>query len=252
MGCIKLWQVFSETNKGKVRQKNQDALIGEKIILFGGEVFLCAVADGMGGHLAGDIASRLAVEELSRGVAEIISVLEPEEVLPVAVSRANGKVLKESLADVNCSGMGTTLTAALFFPTVVYVCHVGDSRAYAFGKGRLKRLTDDHSYVEELLRKGELTPGDAARHPQRNVLTRALGVQADLEVDCQKVDYDNIDLFLFCTDGLTKLLSEHEIATILEQVHPAEKVLPHLMEIALDRGAPDNVTALLVARQGVQ
>jgi len=216
------------------------------------EVLLCAVADGMGGHLAGDVASRMAVEELNSAVKEILGSGKPWEVLPMAVLRANGKVYRESIADSSCSGMGTTLTAALVFPEVAYVCHVGDSRAYAYGKGRLRRLTNDHSYVEELLRKGELTKVAAETHPQRNVLTRALGVHPELEVDCQEVRLADVDLLMLCTDGLSKLLSDQEILAVLGEGSAGKGILNNLMDLALDRGAPDNVTALLIKRQEVR
>jgi len=233
-----------------VRPKNQDALIRERFSLPEGEACLCAVADGMGGHLAGDVASRIAVEELSLGVAETIHRLPPSEVLSLAVTRANSKVLLLAQSDPSCAGMGTTLTAALLFGQVAFVCHVGDSRAYTYHGGRLTRLTDDHSYVEELLRKGELSLDDAEKHPKRNILTRALGVQAELLMDCQEFDLGDVEMLLLCTDGLTKLLSDHEIQGIIAAHPDRAEVLRALLDMALERGAPDNVTALVISRGG--
>lgn len=233
-----------------MRPKNQDALLRESFALPAHAVYLCAVADGMGGHLAGDVASLLAVEELALGVAETIHGLPPSEVLSLAVMRANNKVLLRAQSDPSCSGMGTTLTAALVFPDIAFICHVGDSRAYAYQGGGLTRLTNDHSYVEELLRIGELTLDDAEKHPKRNILTRALGVHEQLQVDCQEYDLGGVEMLLLCTDGLTKLLSDQEIQSIIEaQTDPAE-VLHSLLELALGRGAPDNVTVLLICRDG--
>jgi len=233
-----------------VRTKNQDALVRDSFALPDVVVYLCAVADGMGGHLAGDVASRTAVEELSLGVAEAIQGLPPREVLSLAVTRANSKVLHRAQSDPSCSGMGTTLTAALLFPGVAYICHVGDSRAYAYQGGELTRLTNDHSYVEELLRKGELTLDDAENHPKRNILTRALGVHDYLLVDCQEHALGGVEMLLLCTDGLTKLVSDYEIQGIIEAHPDPAEVLRTLLDVALERGAPDNVTVLLISRGG--
>jgi len=247
-----VWSVQSDTNTGKVRTKNQDALLWEPVLLSGVEVLLCAVADGMGGHLAGDVASSLAVGELKTAVKEMLDSVNPWELLSKAVMRANNKVYQESIADPSLSGMGTTLTAALVFPEVAYVCHVGDSRAYSYGQGALRQLTNDHSYVEELIRKGELSKVAAEIHPQRNLLTRALGVHPELEIDCQTIELNIVDVLLLCTDGLSKLVSEQEILEVLKQATTVNDVLRSLMNTVLDRGAPDNVTVLLIKRREVR
>lgn len=242
--------VLSETNRGKVRSANQDCMVSEIIALPTGPVHLCVVADGMGGHLSGDVASQVAVASLSSAVRANLGRLRPAEALKQAFEDANYAVYKEAEEREECAGMGTTLTAALIAGEKAYIAHVGDSRAYKFDGASLTRLTDDHSLVEELIRQGGLSPSDAEKHPQRHMLTRALGIERQIEVDCRVLSLLSGEILLLCTDGLTRMLQDSELESIISKADAPATALRELMDTALGRGAPDNVTILLVLREG--
>lgn len=242
--------VLSETNRGRVRPANQDCLVSERIDLPTGQVYLCGVADGMGGHLSGDVASQIAVASLSGAVKAKLALLGPAEALRQAFEEANSAVYREAQVREDCAGMGTTLTAALIVGEQVFISHVGDSRAYKVSEGSFTRLTYDHSLVEELIRQGGLSPLDAERHPQRHMLTRALGIEAQIEVDCKVESLRPGEALLLCTDGLTRMLSDSELESKIRNGPEPAVILRHLMDSALERGAPDNVTILLVCREG--
>lgn len=243
-----MFKVVSDTNRGKVRSENQDCVLNEQVTLAGCEAVLCLVADGMGGHLAGDVASRMAAEGLALSMRDGSGSLPPARLLEQGFAEANAAVYTAAERQEEYAGMGTTLTAALLLYDQVYICHVGDSRAYRFAGGTLTRLTHDHSVVEELLRHGSISSRDARHHPQRHVLTRALGVCPELTTDCQDMAWGARDVLLLCTDGLTGVLSDKEIEHILRE-HDAASAIRHLMDEALARGAPDNVTILLAMRE---
>lgn len=245
-----MFRVVSETNRGKVRAENQDCVLSEEVTLAGREAVLCIVADGMGGHLAGDVASRMAVEELALHLRTRGGSLSPAEALEQGFAHANAAVYGAALRHAEYAGMGTTLTAALMLPECSYICHVGDSRAYKFANGTLTRLTHDHSVVEELMRHGGISVRDARFHPQRHVLTRALGVSEELVTDCQGVSLEASDVLLLCSDGLTVVLADKEIEAVLRDSADCAVAIRHLMDAALSRGAPDNVTILLATSEG--
>ncbi|MBT9176032.1 MAG: Serine/threonine phosphatase stp [Firmicutes bacterium] len=244
-----MFRIVSGTNRGKVRAENQDCVLSEQVSLAGCDAFLCVVADGMGGHLAGDVASRMAAEELSRSIRAGCLNLHAAKVLEQGFAHANAAVYSAAERHAEYAGMGTTLTAALLLPEQIYICHAGDSRAYMFSGGSLTRLTHDHSVVEELLRHGSISSRDARYHPQRHVLTRALGVSPELRTDCQHVDWQTGEMLLLCTDGLTGVLSDREIEGILREDNDWAAVIRRLIDEALSRGAPDNVTILLAMRE---
>jgi len=244
-----LFIVSSDTNRGKVRADNQDCVVSEKVPLACGEAGLCVVADGMGGHLAGDVASRMAVQELIRYVRSHAGHLHPALLLEQAFAEANAAIYHASEQRPEYTGMGTTLTVALLLSERAYICHVGDSRAYKFADGMLLRLTHDHSVVEELLRHGGISSRDAKAHPQRHVLTRALGATRQIVTDCQEAMLQVGDSLLLCTDGLTQLLSDKEMESVFRASDHGPTVVKLLMDEALLRGAPDNVTILLARRE---
>lgn len=245
-----MWTVRFDSNRGKVRAVNQDCLVSETLDYDGSAWLLCGVADGMGGALSGDVASRIAVNELVSGIRRNISFVGPSGALEQAFIDANHKIFSEAQIREECAGMGTTLTTALVGPNCFYLGHVGDSRAYVFGGNKLSRLTKDHSLVEELVRQGGLSPRDAERHPQRHMLTRALGTEEHTQADFSQFQLTQEDLLLFCSDGLTRLISDSELQTLLTVLTDPHRLVGQLIDLALERGAPDNVTVVVVFWEG--
>jgi serine/threonine protein phosphatase PrpC len=230
---------FGVTDAGKVRANNEDALlVGE-----GRDETLFAVADGIGGFEAGEVASRIAIEALKE--------LEPGESFEAAIQEANRRILAASRGDEKLSGMGTTIVAVRFAGTqerpVAEVAHVGDSRAYLLRGGDLKPLTEDHSLVAELVRSGDLTRAQAAEHPQRNLITRALGADEEVDVDTAVLPVEAEDRILLCSDGLSDMVQEGQISEILAR-SPEDPEVParRLLSAALDAGGTDNVTVVVV------
>jgi protein phosphatase len=195
------------TNIGK-RNNNEDSMFIPRENLP-----LAAVADGMGGHNAGEIASHMAIDVVSEFIAQADFDL-PSAALREAVETANRSIYTHAGHGGGCAGMGTTITAALIGERIV-VANVGDSRAYLFSDGKLKRVTRDHSLVEELMLRGEISPEQAAHHPQRNIITRALGAESGVDVDIFELDWAAGDILMLCTDGLSATLEEDEMIQIL-------------------------------------
>jgi protein phosphatase len=236
-------EYFYISETGSVRQNNEDSY------LLLPEAGLFAVADGMGGHSAGEVASALAMETLRRESSGAKG-LKPDELtdwMGAAIQEANRRILAESQQKGRL-GMGTTLTAFIAGGKQAVFGHIGDSRAYLFREGEVKQLTRDHSVVEDLKQRGLLTPEEAARHPDRNVLSRALG-SLSIAPDCFTVNIQSGDALLLCTDGFTKLLAEEEMnRDILNGMDHA--AFAGWKELILERGAPDNFTAVLVFPRG--
>jgi PPM family protein phosphatase len=223
------------TQTGNVRRSNEDSYLMRSPLFM--------VADGMGGARAGEIASRMCAEafagaDLLRGA--------PADMLRETIRTANRRILERSRSDPDAAGMGTTVTAAFMGDAgTISFAHVGDSRAYLLRDGSLQRLSDDHSLVGELVRKGELSETDAERHPQRSVITRALGTDESVEVDSFDVRVQDGDLFLLCSDGLNTMVPEPTIADILADGGAAAKIARDLVRAALAGGGEDNVTAIV-------
>ncbi len=222
------------TDTGRQREANEDSLY------MGPTLF--AVADGMGGAQAGEVASHLAVEAFGDADVEGGS---PEELLRQTVRDANRRIFELAQGDASRSGMGTTLTAALVHGDEISFAHVGDSRAYVLRDGDLKQVTNDHSLVEELRRQGRLTRDQAAEHPQRSVITRALGPEPDVQVDTFTYRGRPGDLYLLCSDGLTTMLSDEDLLAILKRDGDLERTARRLVRAANDRGGRDNITVVL-------
>ncbi|MGM0472106.1 MAG: Stp1/IreP family PP2C-type Ser/Thr phosphatase [Bacillota bacterium] len=225
---------------GKVRDENEDSYL--KLIT--DDYGLFAVADGMGGHNAGEVASTLAVDTLK---AYNFTIGQLTTDLETAVKRANRQILQAAKENPKYQGMGTTLTAALLTSQQVYIGHVGDSRAYLFRAGELIQLTEDHSLVNQLLESGEITEQEARNHPQRNLLLQALGTAEDIEVDIISQQIKEDDLFLLCSDGLTDLLSDQEIAKVLDPTGKLQQQADQLVQLAKQAGGYDNITVNLLA-----
>lgn len=232
-------QAEAMTNVGLVRKENEDNYL---VSIDRG---LFVVADGMGGHAGGQLASSLAVS----AIAEEIKLINSENIgtqLSKALLKANEIILYEGKQSQQYAGMGTTVTAALISGYDLYVAHIGDSRAYLFRADKLEQLTQDHSLVNELFQKGSITLAEKQNHPQRNILTRAVGAQENLRID--EVVYELVpgDLLLLCTDGLHGHLDEQDIEKVLSENISLQDKLRLMLEMALDRGGTDNITALLV------
>jgi PPM family protein phosphatase len=200
-----------------------------------------AVADGMGGAQAGEVASRVAAEAFESADERDDA---PERYLSRVVTEANERIHELAQSDASRSGMGTTLTAALIRDDEISLAHVGDSRAYVLRDGELKRLTSDHSLVEELRRQGRLTEAQAEEHPQRSIITRALGPEPDVEVDTMTVPARPGDVFVLCSDGLTTMVPEARIARILERSKSLESAVSRLVREANEGGGRDNITVV--------
>ena len=230
---------FGVTHAGKVRQNNEDALlVGE-----GEDETLFVVADGIGGFEAGEVASSLAVD--------VLKDLQPDEPFKAAIGEANRRIVAAGRGDEKLSGMGTTVVAIRFGGTqrepVAEVAHVGDSRAYLMRGGDMNPITEDHSLVAELVRSGDLTRDQAAEHPQKNLITRALGADEEVDVDTAILPVEAGDRILLCSDGLSDMVSEAGISEILaDSPEDPERVARGLLSAALDAGGNDNITIVVV------
>lgn len=229
---------FSET--GCVRKNNEDACLALP------EYGVYAVADGMGGHLAGEVAARTALDELIKGAPHLVGQENEDlenQVREILV-RANREVYLSSTRNPATEGMGTTLTVLVFRETKVVLAHVGDSRAYVWRHKQLVQLTRDHSLVSELVRLGQISSEEADSHPKRHMLVRAVGAGWDVEVDSQSLELQTGDIFFLCTDGVSNVISDRELEEEFLQKCSWEEHLEHLHQLIIERGAPDNFTAL--------
>lgn len=231
-------QVEALTNVGLVRKDNEDNY------LVSVDRGLFVVADGMGGHAAGQLASSLAVSVIN----EETNTIDSENIgmaMKNALLKANEIILNKGMQNQEYAGMGTTVTAALIKGYKLYLAHIGDSRAYLFRK-KLQQLTQDHSLVNELFQKGSITLEEKQNHPQRNILTRAVGTQESPLIDEDIFELQAKDILLLCTDGLHGHLDEQDIEIILGENISLKDKLRKMLEIALERGGNDNITAILV------
>ena len=229
------------TDTGLIRKQNEDAAwYDEKRAIY-------AVADGMGGHLAGEVASQLAIDAVKDMVANHRT--PGIRALKEMVHAAHEAIYAHAQAHSECAGMGTTLTVLWRGGNYAYIAHVGDSRIYRLRDGQLERITQDHSLVEELVRAGLITSEQARTHPRRNVITRALGTEGENEPDLLVSDIQKGDLFLLCSDGLNSMIDDEAIVRTLKECS-MERAADSLIEQALAAGGRDNVTVLLCSFQG--
>lgn len=228
------------TDPGLVRKVNEDSLY------IAPEIGLLAVADGMGGHQAGEIASGMAIHTLERELPHMLRKgASPEKALVDSVKLANISIYELSMQNQELKGMGTTITACLKQISNLFVAHVGDSRAYLVRNGNISQLTQDHSLVQELLRNGGINEEQALHHPQRNVLTRALGTEKSVQVDLYHIKISPGDLLLLCTDGLTRYLSQGELLSVINNAPDINTAVRFLLGKALQSGGADNITIIL-------
>ena len=228
------------TDTGRVRSGNEDAFLAAP------DRALFAVADGMGGHAGGEVASRMAVETVDEALRLAEGSAPRERVLREALERANRAILERAAGDATLSGMGTTLTVVEIGAEGALIAHVGDSRAYRVREGRLELLTVDHTVVQGYVELGQISPAQARTHRYRHILTRALGTDEALEVDVLRVPIRPGDLLLLCSDGLTTMVEDGDLEGILTQRRPLDELARQLVDAANRRGGEDNVTVVLV------
>lgn len=224
---------------GKIRANNQDSgYAGEHLFI---------VADGMGGHAGGDVASALAIQAIATNDRAFDSVDEAEQVLSAALLEANQELAETVFEHPELTGMGTTVSGLIRVGDKVVIAHIGDSRIYRFRDGALEQITKDHTFVQRLVDSGRITPEEAAVHPRRSVLMRVLGdVDINPEIDTMVVDTRPGDRWMLCSDGLSGYVTEEKVAEILAEQPDAATAAQALVDESLDHGAPDNVTVVLV------
>lgn len=231
-------KAYSVTHTGLVREQNEDT-----IRVVDGVHGLYILADGMGGHLAGEVASSMTADALEQ---MLNNDCEPStERLREAIIQANATVYEKQLNDPEMKGMGTTLTVLWESDVFIYVGHVGDSRAYLYRDGMLRQMTEDHSLVGELVRAGAITEKKARTHPQRNVITQAVGTDEKVQPDVFRILKSKGDKWLLCSDGLTDMVEDQQILETIEQ-YDAAQAAQQLLQLALEGGGKDNVSVMLL------
>ena len=230
-------KVVACTHRGNVRPINEDSFLMPE------NDGLVLVADGMGGHQAGEVASAMAAETI-RACAQKAAGREITVRSAVSwVRKANKGIYQAASEDLSRAGMGTTLTFLYFMPGHAMLAHVGDSRCYQIRDGSITQLTRDHSLVAELVRKGEITPEQAKIHPYRNIITRALGTDSTVAVDAQDIDTEKDDIYLLCSDGLSNYIEPDELLRAASEQSP-DALCEYLTGLALERGGRDNITVV--------
>lgn len=245
---------YAISDQGRVRNRNEDAYLADD------EIRLYIVADGMGGHVGGDMASRMAVDNIRNSVIESLKHLNPsdsntssgvelEARLINALKKANDQIYHESVERPEYRGMGTTTTTILMHRNQAMIAHVGDSRAYLVRNGAIRQITEDHSWVNEQVKAGFITSDEARTHRLKNVITRSLGHEKDVRVDVVRLDLKVGDKYLICSDGLNNMVTDAEIQEAVS-ANPLKESLENLVNLANERGGFDNITAVLILIAG--
>ncbi|MDE5590666.1 MAG: Stp1/IreP family PP2C-type Ser/Thr phosphatase [Acetatifactor sp.] len=237
-------KTFSVTNIGKKRKLNQDFVYTSEVPV-GHLPNLFIVADGMGGHNAGDYASKLAVETMVEEIA-LSAEQEPEAVLRMAVEKANAMVNGSAKKAPELEGMGTTIVAASIEGSTLSVTNVGDSRLYVVGGHEIRQITRDHSWVEDMVRSGGMGREEARNHPDKNIITRAVGAEDSVKTDFFSVTLREGDMILMCTDGLTNMLNDEEIRMVLDGARDIVEKAEELVRRANENGGRDNISVILI------
>lgn len=242
-------RVWAITDRGAVRQENQDTY---SVCTPMDDRCFAIVCDGMGGAKAGNVASELAAETFLEVLQQTQAQEwgeKPQELLEHCAAQANEVVFRRGITDAECEGMGTTVVAALVVASKAFVLNVGDSRAYYISQNDgIHRVTRDHSLVEDMVSRGELSPEAARVHPQKNLITRALGVVPEIKSDFYEVDLKDGDSILLCSDGLSNLMDDQEISYEVLYGEDVDTCCQRLLNLSMSRGAPDNVTVVLLQK----
>lgn len=233
-----------ESDIGHIRTRNEDyvGLFQNKV-----GIKFAVVADGLGGHKGGDVASEMAVSHLGYRF-ETTSFNEPrkgKEWLSLEVRKENQMILERAQQYKDLNGMGTTLVCAMFFGGKYLLANIGDSRGYLYHKGELTQLTEDHSFVNELVKRGQISSEEAKHHPQKNIITRTLGVSAKANLDEKILELEDGDLLLLCSDGLTNMVEDEQIAKVLQTQTKLQEKCRLLIKLANEAGGNDNITLLI-------
>ncbi|NSL51229.1 Stp1/IreP family PP2C-type Ser/Thr phosphatase [Calidifontibacillus erzurumensis] len=236
------------TDRGKVRQHNEDS---GGIFFLEDELALAVVADGMGGHQAGDVASQMAISEIERlwsmqRKEELSTPDQIEQWLREAVAQVNSSIYQYAKENEDCQGMGTTIVVVVLNQEFITVGHIGDSRCYLLNSNGFTQITDDHSLVNELVRSGQISPEDAEHHPRKNVLMRALGTEETVVLDIKSLEWEASDVLLLCSDGLTNKVPISEIEAVLKDESDLKAKARTLIDKANAAGGDDNISVALV------
>lgn len=240
-------EVYGQTDVGRLRIVNQDAFA---VRVFGSGLAAAVVCDGMGGAKSGEIASEVALESFISDIADALGSgklpIGAEDIVAAAVAKAGAAVVRRAASDPECDGMGTTLVAAVVLGSDAIIANVGDSRAYHISEDSILRVTRDHSVVEDMVARGEITFEQAKHHPSRNLITRVLGSNHGDEADVFPLSVRQGDCLVLCSDGLSNLLGSEEILEYILADEPLRDSCARLIDEALERGAPDNVTVAVI------
>ncbi|MFJ7728980.1 Stp1/IreP family PP2C-type Ser/Thr phosphatase [Neobacillus sp. NPDC097160] len=235
-----------QTDRGKVRLHNEDA--GGILINQDGNR-LAIVADGMGGHRAGDVASEMTLTHLKNeweASSGILTAGDAENWLKDQITKVNSLVLEHATTHTECDGMGTTIVAAITTDRFATIANIGDSRGYLLNESGFKQITEDHSLVNELVRSGQISKEDAEHHPRKNVLLRALGTEKTVEMDIKTIIFEEGDVLLLCSDGLSNKVNETEMMEILLSENNLDQKAGSLISLANEYGGEDNITLAIV------
>lgn len=233
------------TNRGKVRPHNED---NGGVFQNKSKQYLAVVADGMGGHKAGDVASQLVVEHLQEQwklSERLLDQFAAENWLEMTIKSANTLVYQKSQENESCFGMGTTVIAVIYEKDFISVAHIGDSRCYHLSSGNLTQITEDHSLVNELVRSGQISKEDAEVHPRKNVITKALGTEEQIDPDIITRSWEPEDKLLLCSDGLSNKMKDNELLSFLTEEVSLEDKAKALVNLANERGGEDNITLVI-------
>lgn len=240
-------KVYAKTDVGMKRQMNQDAYC---ISQDNGKYILCVLADGMGGYTGGEIASNLAAMSIDKYIRENFikdkeyNKEELQELIRKSIEYANLIVYEKSKQEEELEQMGTTLEICLIYNNRVFIGHIGDSRIYRIRQEIMRKITTDHSYVQKLVKEGKITKEEAINHPEKNMLMKALGCESEIEPDITVKGFQEGDIILICSDGLTNMVSEEKIYEIIKEDY--ENAADNLIKIANELGGKDNITVILI------
>jgi serine/threonine protein phosphatase PrpC len=245
-------KTFFLSDRGKVRQHNED---NGGVFYNSANQVLGIVADGMGGHRAGDVASKMATELIESYWRDTPSIDTPDEAekwLMQHVTIVNERLFQHSKENDECEGMGTTLVITICLDEFITIAHIGDSRCYIVENGQVQLATEDHSLVNELVRSGQISKEDAEYHPRKNVLLRALGTDIKIQIDVKTLSNDDLSYIMLCSDGLSNKVTSAEILAELQKDHPIDTKGTALVSLANDYGGEDNITLVLFDFNSVQ